>query len=328
MEPFDHMEKETIAEVGNISLGAAAAALSEILNRRVYITAPHFEIRAISQIREEYPVPCLLAEVKYLSGLKGSNVLLIKQDDAVIIAALMMGNSPEQSSLGEMELSAIQEAMNQMMGYMATAMSEMFGRVVEISPPGLTLCNLAEENLISLDESHPVVELSFTIQVEGFIDSRLIQVIPCDFAKKMTGYLLSGGAQPLEGSPGGDEALLAEDGFALPQAAGAVPGTAAGRPPAPGGAGIAPVARGEDADSWRKLDLVREIPLEVTVLLGKTRAPLGELFALDRGGIITLDQASGSAVEIRINNRPVARGEVVLVDHQFGVRITEHLADY
>lgn len=332
MEPLSHMEKETIAEVGNISLGAAASALSAILNRRVYITTPRLEMRAVNQVKESYPVPCLLVEVKYLSGLQGSNILLIKQEDALVIAGLMLGSSPEQQSLGEMELSAIQEAMNQMMGYMATAMSEMFGQVVEISPPELTICDLADEELNFLDESSPVVELAFTIQVEDFIDSKLIQVIPYDFAKKMTEFLLSGGEVPLEESL--PKALSVEkaveepveepveEAAALPQADAQEPSTASRYP-----AAFNEVEPGSEPEvnSWEKLELVRGIPLEVTVILGKTRVPLGELLALNRGGIIALNQAADNPVEIQINNKPVARGEIVLVDEQLGVRITEHL---
>ena len=332
MEPLSHMEKETIAEVGNISLGAAASALSAILNRRVYITTPRLEMRAVNQVKESYPVPCLLVEVKYLSGLQGSNILLIKQEDALVIAGLMLGSSPEQQSLGEMELSAIQEAMNQMMGYMATAMSEMFGQVVEISPPELTICDLADEELNFLDESSPVVELAFTIQVEDFIDSKLIQVIPYDFAKKMTEFLLSGGEVPLEESL--PKALSVEkaveepveepveEAAALPQADAQEPSTASRYPAA---FNEAEPDSEPKVNSWEKLELVRGIPLEVTVILGKTRVPLGELLALNRGGIIALNQAADNPVEIQINNKPVARGEIVLVDEQLGVRITEHL---
>ena len=332
MEPLSHMEKETIAEVGNISLGAAASALSAILNRRVYITTPRLEMRAVNQVKESYPVPCLLVEVKYLSGLQGSNILLIKQEDALVIAGLMLGSSLEQQFLGEMELSAIQEAMNQMMGYMATAMSEMFGQVVEISPPELTICDLADEELKLLDESSPVVELAFTIQVEDFIDSKLIQVIPYDFAKKMTEFLLSGGEVPLEESLpkalSGEKAVeepveeSVEEAAALSQADAQEPSTA-GRYPA--AVNEAEPDSEPKVNSWEKLELVRGIPLEVTVILGKTRMPLGELFALNRGGIIALNQAADNPVEIQINNKPVARGEIVLVDEQLGVRITEHL---
>lgn len=323
MELLSHMEEETIAEVGNISLGAAAGALSAILNRRVLITAPTLKICAVNQVKESFPLPCLLVEVKYLSGLQGNNLLLIKQADAAVIAGLMLGKTPENGSLKEMELSAIQEAMNQMMGYMATAMSEMFERVVEISPPGLTVYAPGDSEMSGFDRGTPVVQLTFSIQVEDHIDSKLIQVIPVDFARKMTGFLLSGGAELLEESPSADLSATVQE-----QAAALEKDAEHRRPDVSGGADHA-FSEPESAPvSWNKLDLVREIPLEVTVILGKARVALGELFALNRGGIITLEQVAGSAVEIQINKKPVARGEVVLVDEHLGVRITEHLTGF
>ena len=136
------MEKETIAEVGNISLGRTSA-LSSIIDRRVDITTPHVQVLTIDEIKKNYPVPCLLVETSYIRGLEGDNLLLIKQEDALAIAGLMLGSLVD-TTLGEMELSANQEAMNQMMGSMATSMSEMFSEVIEITPPKLTTCELAE----------------------------------------------------------------------------------------------------------------------------------------------------------------------------------------
>ncbi|NLA27320.1 MAG: flagellar motor switch phosphatase FliY [Firmicutes bacterium] len=326
MDALDHMEKETIAEVGNISLGAAASALSTIIDRRVDITTPQLEVCLASQVEKSYPLPCLLAEVKYLSGLQGNNVLLIKQEDAVVIAGLMMGVPPGQLVLGEMELSAIQEAMNQMMGYMATAMSEMFGMVLEISPPVLTVCDLSEDSLVSFDDNSTVVQITFSIRVDDVIDSKLIQVIPLDFAKKMAGFLLSGGEIAMEESP--SKTPVPEEDALLQQAAPSGEEAERSYPPILHEAETVPAYSESDNDSWRKLELVREIPLEVTVILGKRRLPLGELFLLNRGSILALDQPAGNPVEILINKKRVARGEVVLIDEQFGVRITEYLSGF
>lgn len=340
MAQLSHMEQETIAEVGNISLGAAASALSSIISRRVIITAPHVQVLTVNNIKQNFPVPCLLVEVSYLSGLKGDNILLIKQEDALAIAGLMMG-APGGSSLGEMELSAIQEAMNQMMGYMATSMSEMFGQVIEITPPKLTSCNLAEQELSRLQEEALAVQISFSIQVEGVIDSKLIQVIPVEFARQMAVFLLSGGETTLElvspverqekaalelASPPEREEKAAEPESLAVHTRSTDPRPAslfAGEQICAAGERIYADGEQPDADDWKKLDIVREIPLEVTVILGRTRAPLGNLFALDQGGVIYLDQLAGEPVEIRINDKLIARGEVVLINEQFGVRITQ-----
>ncbi|HHX86924.1 MAG TPA: flagellar motor switch phosphatase FliY, partial [Firmicutes bacterium] len=266
MEHLSHMEKETIAEVGNISLGAAASALSLILNRRVNITAPNLEIHTVSQIKQSFPLPCLLVEVSYLSGLQGNNVLLIKQEDALVIAGLMMG-MPGVSSLGEMEISAIQEAMNQMMGYMATSMSEMFGQVVEITPPKLTSCIIAEQEFTNIEESSLAVQVSFSIKVEGAIDSKLIQIIPLDFAKNMAAFLLSDGEATLE-------AAFSEEAQEVAVETGPVNNRIQDTelPAATFHDGKqSPSGELLNEGNWNKLDIAREIPLEVTVILGKSR---------------------------------------------------------
>jgi len=111
--------------VGNISLGSSATALSVLLNREVQITTPRLEVLEMSEIQLDYPLPCLAVEVDYTVGLEGSNLLLIKESDAIIIAALMMNEPYEgkEGPMGEIEQSAVQEAMNQMMGSMATSMT-------------------------------------------------------------------------------------------------------------------------------------------------------------------------------------------------------------
>ena len=146
MEELSPLEKDTIAEVGNISLGASATALSTILDKRVEITTPRLDILSIAAVKRKFPVPCLVAAVNYRAGLDGDNILLIKEKDARAIAALMLGRDPSDTDqpLQELELSALKEAMNQMMGFMATSMSEMFARRIDISPPRIERRNLGE----------------------------------------------------------------------------------------------------------------------------------------------------------------------------------------
>jgi flagellar motor switch protein FliN/FliY len=190
------LEIDTIAEVGNISLGSSATALSNILGKKVNISTPQVGLLKVRDLKRYYPVPCLLAEIKYISGLEGSNLLLIKEQDALLIAAQMMQVPLEEAGreLSEMELSAIGEAMNQMMGYASTAMSEMFNRQIQISPPHVGRCDLADNNAAvnGLPDDAPVVQVSFRMQVEEILDSIILQVIPLPFARKMASDLLAG----------------------------------------------------------------------------------------------------------------------------------------
>jgi flagellar motor switch protein FliN len=300
------LEKDTISEVGNISLGSSATALSVLLNKAVDITTPKLEIVKVEDIQEKYPVPCLLVEVDYTIGLKGSNVLLVKESDALIIAALMMGETPEgkKGPLSEIEMSAVQEAMNQMMGSMATSMSELFQRSIDISPPRMELINFANDRVMlgELNPEDDIVHVAFSIKVEDIIDSVMVQVIPIEFAREMAGYLLQDQF---------DEATLAveEETSAYEQPV----RQAANRP----------IPKTQDQIDIQKLELVRDIPMDVTVVLGSTRLPLGTLFSLGKGGIVDLDCSENDPVEIMANDRLLARGEVVLMNDQLGVRITE-----
>ncbi len=321
------LERDTIAEVGNISLGASATALSTILNTMVNITTPKLNIIKVDQIQEKYPLPCVLVEVDYTSGLEGRNILLIKQEDAAVIASMMMGESGEDKDrpLSEIELSAVQEAMNQMMGSMATSMSELFQRPIEISPPKMTLIDLAEDVTLlkGLRPDEDVVHVEFTIKVEDVIDSVMLQVIPIKFAKTMTSFLLSGGAAepPTEVIEEVDD-----NDIDISSIVGEVIAETEKQQPA-----AEPVQPEKEPDTYRlpptadiqKLEMVKDIPMDIIVVLGSTRLPLGELFSLNTGGIVGLNCSASDPVEIMANDRLLAKGEVVMINDQLGVRITE-----
>ena len=310
------LEKDTIAEVGNISLGASATALSTILDKMVDITTPKLNIVRVDEIKKKYPLPCVLVEVDYISGLEGTNMLLIKQEDAAVIAALMMGEpcAGKAGPMGELELSAVQEAMNQMMGSMATSMSELFQRVIEITPPGLELINLAEDVSVfkGLKPEQHVVHIEFSVKVEDIIDTVMIQVIPVEFAREMANSLLYGYGESLPEEQDMPEMQQQETESGGVDSAGAAP------------AGAPPVSyEFPPSTELQKLELVRDIPMDIIVVLGSTRMPLGELFALSTGGIIELNCSVNDPVEILANERLLAKGEVVMINDQLGVRITE-----
>ncbi|NLC11644.1 MAG: flagellar motor switch phosphatase FliY, partial [Firmicutes bacterium] len=141
------MEKDTLAEIGNISMGSAATALSTLLNRRVEITTPRVSLTTLQEFEQGFDSQTVIVEVKYLQGLRGENFLILKGEDAGVIAGLMMGKTLAEApkKLQELELSAIMEAMNQMVGSSATAMSDFFERQIDISPPEVKSVDLKEE---------------------------------------------------------------------------------------------------------------------------------------------------------------------------------------
>jgi len=333
---LNDLELDTLAEVGNISLGASATTLATILEKSVEITTPRLSIIQAGEIASKHPVPCLMVEVKYTAGLEGSNVLLIKEPDAIAIASVMIGDSNEEKTfpLNDIELSAVQEAMNQMMGSMATSMSELFQRTIEISPTNMQLINLSDGPPVinGLEAHQEVVYIEFNIAVENVLDSVMIQVIPIQFAKTMTGFLLKTEHQEVpEAETVRDQAescvtldktsdrltaaIIGDKSQSVPES------DKAGQT----SSGFSPASDQKQpvAVDWQKLDMVRDIPMDIVVVLGATKMPLGKLFSLDRGSMVDLDRITGEPVEILTNNRLLAKGEIVMVNDQLGVRITE-----
>lgn len=322
-EDLTDLEKDTIAEVGNISLGASATAMATLLNKEVDITTPKLDVRKVNEIQDKYPIPCLLVRVEYTTGLEGSNVFLIKEQDAAMIAAQMMGEPPEskEGPLNEIELSAVQEAMNQMMGSMSTSMSELFQRQIDITPPSMELEDLADEwsKLYKFDPEDKVVQIEFSMTVEGLLDTVMIQIIPIAFAKKMAGYLLYGDTEASTSGVVEEEVTIDSPESDPPEEDKHEPEQEKSEPrrhfSADAGANL-----GVD---MQKLDLVRDIPMDITVVLGTTRVPLGKLFSLDKGGVVDLDCNVNDPVQLLANDKLLAKGEVVMINDQLGVRITE-----
>ena len=144
-------EKDAIGEIGNISMGTAATTLSSLVNSKVDISTPVVSFATWSDICDAYERPCVFIRIAYTVGLDGSNILVLRENDVKIITDLMMGGDGTNTDgeLGELHLSAISEAMNQMMGSAATSLSSMFNRVIDISPPMADLIDLKE----NIDES-------------------------------------------------------------------------------------------------------------------------------------------------------------------------------
>ncbi|NMB46752.1 MAG: flagellar motor switch phosphatase FliY [Firmicutes bacterium] len=327
LDDLDESEKDTLAEVGNISMGAAATALSTILDRKVWITVPAVTLTTKEQVRENYPIPCLVITVRYIEGLEGSNLLVIKEKDAAVIASLMMGEdgSHPPEVLTDLHISAVTEAMNQMMGSSATAMSDMFGARIQISPPEVERLDLAVSEE-SLAVSEPMVQISFRLEVEGLLDSEMLQLIEVDFARSSAQRLMEPEAFMSTTPRGGEEITAAAD-----EQAAAVYWDEAetiGVQPEPSPWGSAFGAAGEFAHGFGELgnlniELIRNIPVRVRAILGRSRLPIETILRLGPGSIVELDTLDGEPIEILANDILIAKGEVVVVGEQFGVRITE-----
>ncbi len=338
------MERDALGEIGNISMGGAATTLSVLLGRKVSITTPTVSVSNLRTLKEKYPIPFLVVEVGYSIGIEGNNVLCIQARDAAIIADLMMGNdgtSPDEE-LSEIHMSAVSESMNQMMGSVATSLSSMFNKKVDITPPVVTLVDFGTEEVVSklLDKVDPIIQASFRMEVDGLIDSEIMQLLPLDVAKDMVDSLMN--QQPDVDNE--EEAVAAA---AAPPPPAAAPAPAA---PAPAAAAAAPANYGYGAPPMQphvasnvpvqsaqftplntvpvqvndaNIGLILDVPLQVNVELGRTKKSIKDILDLTKGSIVELDKLAGEPVDIMVNGKYLAKGEVVVIDENFGVRITE-----
>ncbi|QTD43318.1 flagellar motor switch phosphatase FliY [Sporosarcina sp. Te-1] len=357
----DHLsaiEQDALGEIGNISFGSSATALSSLLGQKVEITTPSISVIDRSLLEAEFIHPYVAIQVEYTEGLNGINLLVIKQSDAAIIADLMLGGdglSP-QEELNEIHLSAVQEAMNQMMGSAATSMSTVFSKKVDISPPTIDLMDVqADEGMEHIPDENPLIKVSFELKVGTLIDSNIMQLFPLDFGKNLVGSLLGEGsdneaaaaveapARPVQTEQPRVEQQptyeTSHNPFDHQQEQQNMPsyGQSATQLP-PRQHSPQPQVHVQQAQfanfespslshsETNNLNMLLDIPLNVTVELGRTKRSVKEILELSSGSIIELDKLAGEPVDILVNNRHVARGEVVVIDENFGVRITDILS--
>lgn len=337
------LEKDTIGEIGNISLGSSATALSALLGMKVEITTPTVSVVRKTGLTEEFPYEHVSLQVNYVEGFTGENIFLMKALDAAVISDIMLGGSGEEVNveLSEIELSAVQEAMNQMMGSSATSMSTVFSKRVDISPPIIEYEDIDKlEEVYEQVEEDVFVKVSFQLKVGDLIDSNIMQLIPLNFAKELVGDLLEPGSEretpikPLEEQLIPEKPVI-ENSSQQEGTPGQQTNEQVSQEPQQLGAKAhkdSPVQTASftefepadlSAQNQRNLDMLLDIPLQVTVELGRTKQNVSDILELTSGSIIELDKLAGEPVDVLVNNKLIAKGEVVVIEENFGVRVTD-----
>ncbi|OIB02638.1 flagellar motor switch phosphatase FliY [Paenibacillus sp. LC231] len=373
------LEQDALGEIGNITFGSAATALSTLLGKKVDITTPKVSIIKRSEFEEEFPKPHVAVHVTYVDGFEGINSLVIKTRDAQVIADLMLGGegNPVEEELNEIHISAVQEAMNQMMGSSATSMSTIFNRFVNISPPGIDILNMAKgEGVNNLPPDETLIKISFRLIIGDLIDSTIMQLLPVHFSKDMVHMLINGTEEPQpakqEAAPAVEAPVSTQEpaqapansvngndmgqgydygqGYGQPMQGqgGPIPQSMPyGQPQMPyqaqpqqyGGmpnrnVNVQPVqfANLQSAPYTQvdenNLNLLMDIPLKVTVELGRTQKQIKDILEMSQGSIIELDKLAGEPVDILVNHKLIAKGEVVVIDENFGVRVTDIVSQW
>lgn len=376
---FNSMELDAIGELMNISLGSSATAVSNMLDHRVDITTPTVGVVTVEDFSLGDLEPAIGIEIKYVSGLEGSNIMLLKRNDVKVIVDILMGSETpdEEFELNELTVSAVCEVMNQMMGAASTALSDFLGYPVNISTPQ----SFALDDLDTFKKEHfppsdgNLVVVRFMLGIENILQSEFVNVMSVDLARD-----LLAGFEMNFGSPAGAAAAAPEPAPApTPQPAAAAPAASGGGAPLSqeeiermmgGGGATAPTSEPaaaqqpmmqqpmmqqpmmqqpmmqqeprlitarqaqlpaldvedrlgkEQADN---LEMIMSVPLEVSVEIGRTRRKVEDILSFTKGSLVVLDKLAGDQVDLFVNGLCVARGDVVVIDDNFGVRITEVL---
>lgn len=361
-------EKDAIGEIANISMGTAATTLFSLVNRKVEISTPVVSLATWDDIVEAYERPCVFIRIAYTVGLDGNNLLILKENDVKIITDLMMGGDGTNTDgeLGELHLSAICEAMNQMMGSAATSLSSMLNKTIDISPPHADLIDLQEnvdEGTIDEFLKNPFVKISFKMEIGDLVNSTIMQLYPISFAKEMCASITQNmeqdaaanasvtpqpevkpepqptpqpaPQQTMQSQPMMDQGMMGQAMQGQPMMGQPVQGQPMmgqpmmsqpmmGQPVNVQPAQFQPFM-GDLSATFQKenIDLIMDVPLEVTVELGRTSKSIQEILDFAPGTIIELNKIAGEPIDVLVNGKYVAKGEVVVIEESFGVRITE-----
>ncbi|MEH2939544.1 flagellar motor switch phosphatase FliY [Lawsonibacter sp. JLR.KK007] len=397
---FSPMEIDAIGEIMNISLGSSATAASNMLDHRVDITTPRVSVINAEDFTLGKIEPAVGVEIKYVCGLEGSNIMLLKRSDVrAITDILLMTETPdEEFELNELSISAVCEVMNQMMGSSATALSDLLGRMVNISTPE----SFELDDLDKVKEEHfpvthgPVVVVRFNLTIDDVLDSEFMNVMSVELGKELiAGFGLDAEAEPAPEpapaaapapAPAGGGAAMSQEEIERMMAAGApaaapapagVPAAPAAAPPGMPPAGEMPAAypgyppygqmpaQGQypypyppypmyppqpaappdpkvinaqpnrmrelssetqlNQEQKDNLDLILSVSLEVAVEIGRTRRKIQDILSFSKGSLVVLDKLAGDQVDLLVNGQCVAKGDVVVIDDNFGIRITEIL---
>lgn len=391
-EYLDDMEKDTMGEVSNISMGTAATTLSSLVNQKVDITTPSVSLSTWNHLVESYERPCVFLQISYKEGLYGNNIFILKENDVKIITDLMMGGDGTNidGDITDLHLSAISEAMNQMMGSASTSLSSMINTKIDISPPIASLVDLNDGiEKLGLDSflTGQFVKISFKMKIGDLVDSEIMQLYPIDFCKSLCKKFMGGedeSAKPeqqnnnssgnnadysmqsnqmtnmqgmqnasytpnvnmqgmpmnvmpdMQNTPGQQQINqpvgMPPYGYGMPQGymmPGAMPqyagGVYGGQPEINvQSAQFQPFSPDLVAMNQKEnINLIMDVPLEVTVELGRTKKSIQDILEFAPGTIIELDKIAGEPIDVLVNGKFVAKGEVVVIEESFGVRVTE-----
>ena len=342
------LEKDALGEIGNMCMGASATTLYSLLNRRVSITTPRVSTCNTADQLGSYKKPYLAVEVSYTEGIDGYNIFLLKQEDAFLITDLLMGGdgtAVSKESLGELYLSAISEVMNQMVGASSTSLANILQVPVNISPPKVKEIVMDDDSLENLICHNEVfIKISFSMEIEGLLVSEIMQILPFGFGRELANKLINEEAEKHESSANRENTVAEQE----PEPEQYAPSSGSQYSEMPqkniineqskvsvksvqfqsfeDQQNFESMKTAEPEYTHENIDLIMDVPLHVTVELGRSKKSIQEILGFKMGTVIVLDRLAGEMVDVLVNGKLFARGEVVVIDDSYGVRVTEVIA--
>lgn len=369
---FSSYEIDAVGEILNISMGSAATAVSELLNAKVWITTPTVNVVQVKELNYDNLEPAICVKIVYVEGITGLNMMVLKQNDVQLILNQLLGNPlviDPDFQFDELNISAVSEIMNQMMGASATALSDLLGVKVDISVPTPYIIDQARfGDLCEMDENETVCAVTFNLNVDGVMESEFMAVLSLSLAKTLSGKMIEkfqvdeeeeasvevapAPAPAQTAAPAAPAAAPAQ--MAMPQQQMPMPdmsqqmyqmppqggmygypsqyaayGAYPPPPPPPVNVQNAQLHQfdamdfGIPADQKDNLKLLMGVPLEISVEIGTAKRKVKDILEFSQGTIIELERQAGAPVDVVVNGNLIARGDVVVIDDNFAVRITE-----
>ncbi|WP_313341568.1 flagellar motor switch phosphatase FliY [Sedimentibacter sp.] len=357
---FSDMERDVIGEVMNISLGSSATSLSTLLGKRVEITVPKVNVLNAKEFSYENLEPAIGVEINYVEGLNGVNLMIWKRTDAKTIIEILLGQSmlDEEFEMDEINTSAICEVMNQMMGSAATALSDFLGKSINISTPiAYEIDDKTEFQNKYFSDEDVIVAVAFELFIEGSVESQFINVIPVALAREIVSSFLKGTEVTDDSESSNNEESSEAVSFndaskdyddiedeeydedeedvgeysEKVQSVKSIPKKAKHKKKQQASVSIRPMEYDEFEDEddilseeqRSNLELIMSVPLEISVEIGKSKRQIKDILEFAQGTIVELDKQAGALVDIIVNGQLIAKGEVVVVNDNFGVRVVE-----
>jgi flagellar motor switch protein FliN/FliY len=336
-EPLSEEEKARFLDLLEGVIDSQASNLSILTRKNVNLEKPALDLVMGEEILDQLPEEVADVKIDFTDALQGEHSYLVDSATAQTIAGLMMGQSGVE--LDDAALSAVAEALSQISGPVATEIGNQSGKTVQNAPPDF---QLVSRDKVRLPQGEVVLRLDYPLMIEGASPAKLTELYSLSLTKEILNVVGSAAAPEAGAAPAAaaGAGTAGAAGGGAPQSQGAQAGIAQtfgqsfGAPQGFGvGSGqtppnVQPVqfanlqsasAQGEQGN----IGLLMDVYMELTVELGRTRKLIREILGIGEGTIIELDKLAGEPVDILVNHKLIAKGEVVVIDENFGVRVTE-----